>query len=61
MLSITGKTTLLKVVTPVADSVVNAPVLGVVAPIVELLIVEVDIVAPEIDGELESNFVAIAV
>ena len=61
MLSITGKTTLLKVVTPVADSVVNAPVLGVVAPIVELLIAEVDIVAPEIDAELESNFVAIAV
>jgi hypothetical protein len=61
MLSITGKTTLLKVVTPEADSVVNAPVLGLVAPMVELSIVEVVIVAPVKVGLAKSALVATAV
>jgi hypothetical protein len=62
MLSITGSTALAivvvpdKVVAPDADKVVNAPVDGVVAPIVELLIV-----APEITGDVESSFVATAI
>ena len=61
MLSITGSTALAivvvpdKVVAPDADKVVNAPVDGVVAPIVELLIV-----APEITVDVESSFVATA-
>ena len=41
---------MLKVLTPVADKVVNAPVEGVVEPMVELLIV-----APVIVPEAESN------
>jgi hypothetical protein len=56
ILSITGSTALLIVATPDTDKVVNAPVLGTVAPIVELLIV-----APEITDDVESSFVATAI
>jgi hypothetical protein len=62
MLSITGPTALLivvapdKVVAPDADKVVNAPVEGVVAPIVELLIV-----APFNVADVASSLVATAV